>query len=92
MPEKFFKENEEEDGLKKIWSKQLNKFFNDYFRWIIAIIFIFVFIFGFFFLIMPKYSQTVGYISAVNSQEKFDYQAKNEEFKKIKELLKIFQL
>lgn len=87
MPEKGL---EEEIETKKILTRKLNKFLNDYFNRIIILVVIIIFIFGFFFLIQPKYVQTIKYVNLINKQEKSDFQTKNEELKKIKELLSVY--
>ena len=89
MPEKDF---EEKGGLeaKKTLTRKLNKFLNDYFKWVIVLAVLAVLIFGFFFLIMPKYVQTTRYVGSINEQEKIDLQAKIEELSKIKELISAY--
>ena len=87
MPEKYSGEKEEEAELTKIWTKKLNKFFSDYFNWIIALTVAAIFIFGFFFLLAPKYDQTVKYVDIFNQQEELDVQVKKNELAQIKDLL-----
>jgi hypothetical protein len=87
MPEKYLEEKEGEAETKKIFTKKMNKFLNDYFKWIVAFIVLIILVFGFFALVFPKYQQTVRYINMANEQGKSDYEAKNTELTKIKELL-----
>jgi Tfp pilus assembly protein PilO len=83
-------EKEAEIEIRKIWTKKLNKFLNDYFSWVIIGATAAVCILGFFFLLLPEYVQTTKYITAINQREKLDYQEKNSELTKIKDLLDIY--
>jgi hypothetical protein len=91
MSKKYFIEKEEDLEAKKLWLKKTNKFLSDYFNFIIVFIVASIFIFGFFFLLKPKYEQTVRYINILSRQEQFDYQAKKDELDKIKELLAAYE-
>jgi hypothetical protein len=78
-----------EDSLeeRKIRIRQFNKFLKFYFNWIVIGLVAVIFISGFFFLLLPKYQQTAGYIKASNQQQALDTSAKREELKKIQQLL-----
>lgn len=84
-------EEEGEVETKKIFTKKLNKFFNDYFKWIIVMVVFTVLVFGFLFLILPKYKQTAKYLNMANEQEKADYETKKKELAKIEELLSSYE-
>ncbi|MDD4901778.1 MAG: hypothetical protein PHE24_01450 [Patescibacteria group bacterium] len=72
---------------KKIRTKQFNKFFSDYFNWIVGGVVVAIFIIGFFVLLLPKYGQTVDYLNISNQQEILDASAKRDELSKIQQLL-----
>jgi hypothetical protein len=87
MAQKSSEEIEDSLEERKIRIRQFNKFLKFYFNWIIIGIVAVIFISGFFFLLLPKYRQTAGYIKASNQQQALDTSAKREELKKIQQLL-----
>jgi hypothetical protein len=78
-----------ESGLeeRKTRIRQFNMFLKYYFNWIVVGIVALIFISGFFFLLLPKYRQAANYISLANQQQALDASAKEEELKKIQQLL-----
>jgi Tfp pilus assembly protein PilO len=91
MPETKFEEKEGELEAKKILIKKLNKFFSDYFKWLIVLVVAVIFTSGYFFLLAPKYRQTAKYVSVIGRQEALDLEAKKSELAKIKELAEAFK-
>jgi hypothetical protein len=87
MEQKSAEEIEGDIEEKKVRTKQFNKFFSDYFSWVVAGVVVVVFVFGFFILLLPKYEQTVNYINAVDQQQILDVSAKQNELDKIKKLV-----
>lgn len=83
------KENSRE--LKKIWTKKFNLFLSNYFNWFIFLIVVLILVLGFFYLLKPKYEQTVQYVNIINQQGALDFEAKKAELAKIKELLSTYQ-
>lgn len=83
---------EKEQGLRqrKLLKKTINKLLSDYFNIFIAIAVLLVFIFGYFFLLKPKYDQTVQVISVINKQDEADFENKKKELQKIKDILKSY--
>jgi hypothetical protein len=72
---------------KIFYFRELNKFLSDYFNWVVAGIVAVIFIAGFFFLLLPKYQQTVNYLRVFNKQQLSDNSAKQDELNKIQQLI-----
>ena len=87
MRNKDFAEQEETSESRRIWIKKLNKFLSDYFRWLVVAIVAVVLASSYFLLLKPKYDQTMNHLNLANRQEQADFNAKNEELKKVKALL-----
>lgn len=90
MPKKDLEEKEGETEARKIWTKKINKFLSDYFNWVVALMVAAIFIFGFFFLLVPKYNQTVKYVDIFSQKGEADVQAENSELAEIKSLLRAY--
>jgi hypothetical protein len=87
MPDKNFEEQSESAEASKLLIKEFNKFLNDYFHWIVAIIVMIILVFGYFLLLKPRYDQATGYISILSQRNQVDFNSKNNELDKIKALL-----
>jgi hypothetical protein len=87
MAQKTAEEVEEKTESNKLFTKQFNKFLSDYYNWIVGCTVILVLIAGFFSLLLPKYQQTVDYLSATNQQNVLDYSSKQAELNKVQQLI-----
>jgi Tfp pilus assembly protein PilO len=83
-------EREQSLRQKKMLKKTINKVLSDYFGFLIAGVVVVILAFGFFFLLKPKYDQTMQIISVINKQEEADFENKKRELQKIKDLLKSY--
>jgi hypothetical protein len=72
---------------KFFYLRELNKFLSDYFKWVVAGIAAVIFVAGFFFLLLPKYQQTVNFLDVFNKQQVMDTSAKQNELNKIQQLI-----
>ena len=72
---------------RRIFIKNLNKFFSDYFNWIVAGIVMVVFFSGFFILLLPRYQQAASYLEISNQQQTLNVSAEHVKLNKIQKLL-----
>jgi hypothetical protein len=67
--------------------KEFNKFLDDYFGWIVAVVVILVFALETWALLLPKYEQTVRFIDSIDQQQSLDVTSKQTELDKINQLI-----
>jgi len=72
---------------KFFYLRALNKFLSDYFKWVVAGIAAVIFVAGFFFLLLPKYQQTINYLDVFNKQQIMDASTKQNELNKAQQLI-----
>ena len=92
MKEEDLFPEEKEQGLRqrKMLKKTINKILSGYFNVLVVGIFILILAAGFFFLLKPKYDQTIQVINVINKQEEADFESKKKELQKIKDILKAY--
>ena len=71
----------------KLIKIKINKFFSDYFNWLVFGIVLIILLFGFFLVLKPVYDQGMSVISILNQRDVVNFENKKQELNSIKELL-----
>ncbi|MFA5247765.1 MAG: hypothetical protein WC415_00765 [Patescibacteria group bacterium] len=71
----------------KLIKRKINKFFSDYFNWLVLIVVLIILASGYFVILKPRYDQAMTIINIFSQQEALDFENKKNELEKIKELL-----
>lgn len=79
-----------ETERRKIIKKEVNRFLNNNFKWFIVLVIIAILVSGFFFLLKPKYKETLKLVKIISEQEGLDLEAKQKELKEIKDFLQTY--
>ncbi len=69
---------------KKLFKKRLNVFLNSNFKWFVVLTVLLIFTFGYFFILKPKYEETLKLTQVITRYDELDINAKQRELEDIK--------
>jgi Tfp pilus assembly protein PilO len=75
----------------KLIKRKINKFFNDYFNWLVAAAMAIILAAGYFVVLKPYYDQAMAVVEASNQQGALDFDSKQKELNEIKKLLSSYE-
>lgn len=72
---------------KKLFKKKLNIFLNNNFKWFMMFVVLLIFVLGYFFILKPKYEETLKLTQVITRRDELDIDKKQQDLESIKDFL-----